>query len=163
MSDVLGIYRVIRNFLSVNDCNDLINSLPNNTNTPSDNYSTLPVGAWYSNQITDQRCALALDNDILTRILTVVPDDLNYVADRMYVTKYDAGQLCKAHTDPADITVIVLLNNSFTDGELVIGKRKIKLDVGDAVVFSDRLMHSVTEVTTGTRYAVSVWLNIKSN
>ena len=162
MSNVLGICKVVNNFLPPGYCKEIINSLPQSDVVVSNGYTTLPAGNWYKNNITDQRCVLDLDDTILEKVLTLLPAELDYVADRMYVTKYNVGQSCRVHNDPTDITVIILLNDEFEGGELVVGKRKLRLRQGDAVVFSDRLLHSVFEIISGERYALSVWLNVQN-
>jgi hypothetical protein len=154
---------VVKNFLPPGYCKEIIESLPLGNIVDSGGYTNLLTGNWYKNNITDQRCPLDLDNTILDKVLTLLPAELDCVADRMYVTKYNVGQSCQVHTDPADITVIILLNDVFEGGELVVGKRKLRLRQGDAVVFSDRLLHSVFEITHGERYALSVWLNVQKH
>jgi hypothetical protein len=161
MSSQLGFYKLLKGFLTAERCKELINLLPEqNTIIPYTNEASSP-GVWYKNNITEQRCTLSVENDILEKIKACLPTDNEYIADRMYVTKYDLGQLCKPHKDPADITIIILLNKEFEGGDLFVEKRKINLCLGDAIFFSNREIHHVSKITNGTRYALSIWLNIK--
>lgn len=155
----LGLFSLIDNLLSVDECREIINSLPDSSNIIPQNNKISEIGIWYKNDITDQRCAIAVDPDILNRIKSHIPNSSNYRAEKMYITKYTAGQFCKAHDDPTDITAIILLNDDFEGGDFFLEQHRIKLQPGDALFFDKRKYHSVSTVTSGTRYALSIWLN----
>lgn len=159
----LGFYKLVKNFLSTEQCSKIIESLPIQEEIRLLDSGLSTIGTWHKNKITDQRCSLNVDNNLLKLLEKFLPNDLSYVSDRMYVTKYDTEQKCTPHIDPADITAIILLNNNFDGGELIINKKKVPLEMGDAIIFSDKLVHSVNKITNGTRYALSIWLNIQTN
>lgn len=161
----LGFYKLVKEFLSIEDCNKLLSLLPKQDSTIPyiDEESKTKIGSWYKNQITDQRCTLSVDYNILEKIKTYLPTTHNYVAERMYITKYDVGQQCTPHKDPVDITVIILLSDEFEGGDLFVRNRKIHLSLGDAIIFSDNAIHSVSKLSNGVRYALSVWLTVQNN
>ena len=159
----LGFYKLVKNLLSVEQCSNILESLPIQEEIKLLSGEISTIDQWHKNKITDQRCSLNVDKDLLSILEQNLPNNLTYISDRMYVTKYDVGQECTSHTDPSDITAIILLNNDFHGGDLIINKRKVTLKMGDAIIFSDRLVHSVNKITNGTRYALSIWLNIQTN
>lgn len=158
MNSRLGVYKLLKEFWSKDQCNDFLKLLPKQDIIVPYTDKDSEIGVWYKNHITDQRCTLSVDSNILEHIKTYLPKEYDYTSDRMYVTKYDSGQKCIPHIDPTDITVIILLNDGFEGGELFVRNRKVNLNKGDAIFFSDREIHSVYEITKGTRYALSVWL-----
>lgn len=163
MNKNLGFYKLIKDFLSDEHCKEILSLLPKQDDTiPYINEeSKTKIGSWHRNQITDQRCTLNIDNDILEKIKIYLPGTHNYVAERMYITKYDVGQQCTPHTDPVDITIIILLSDEFEGGELFVKNRRVNLRKGDAIIFSDKETHFVSKITKGTRNALSVWLKIQ--
>lgn len=80
-----------------------------------------------------------------------------------YILKYPTGSLIPPHKDKGSVfgsehwRLNALIADDHTGGELMVEKRPIKLFVGDAIVFRpDDLLHSVSEITNGTRYMWSV-------
>lgn len=152
---------VLKDILSKDVCNELISSLPaepteKRTHTLSE---ISPIGEWLKGPITQRRCKLAVDDSIVNLIRNQHQTlrSLEYYAPLMYVTKYVAGDICAEHYDPSDYTVIILLNNDFTGGNLYVENFDTELSAGDAVVFQGKMNHRVSEVTNGLRYALSIW------
>ena len=158
MDSRLGVYKLLKEFWSNDRCNDFLKLLPKQDVIVQQTDKASNTGVWYKNHITDQRCTLPVDSNIIENIKTYLPDDYDYVSEKMYVTKYDVGQQCIPHHDPTDITVIILLNNEFEGGEFFVRNRKINLNKGDAILFGNKEIHAVSEITKGYRYALSLWL-----
>jgi PKHD-type hydroxylase len=89
-------------------------------------------------------------------------------------SRYDPGMHYGAHVDNplmggtegirSDLSVTLFLSppDSYDGGELVIertlGEERIKLDAGEAIVYSSSSIHYVSEVTRGVRYAAVTWV-----
>jgi len=89
-------------------------------------------------------------------------------------SRYDPGMQYGSHVDNAfmggpsgvrsDLSVTLFLSppDSYDGGELVVemalGEQPIKLDAGEAVVYSSSSVHHVAPVTRGVRYAAVTWV-----
>ncbi|HWB99752.1 MAG TPA: Fe2+-dependent dioxygenase [Bryobacteraceae bacterium] len=89
-------------------------------------------------------------------------------------SRYEVGMKYGAHVDNSlmgglhgvrtDLAVTIFLSppSSYDGGELVIeasaGEEQIKLDCGEAIVYSASSIHYVAPVTRGVRLAAVVWL-----
>lgn len=158
-------FTVLKKLLTDDACDRLISLLPEEpiekrTHSISE---ISPIGEWLKGPITQRRCKLAVDDSIINSIRSQhrTLRSLEYYAPLMYVTKYVAGDICVEHYDPSDYTVIILLNNDFTGGNLYVENFDTELSAGDAVVFEGKMMHKVSEVTNGSRYALSIWFRKK--
>lgn len=155
-----GAFSSVKNFITVDECDRIINSLPVlDLNECTVQLKPAELGTWYKNDITDKRIALPVDETLENRIRKEVIGEQFVSTGKMYITKYEAGEFCKRHFDPVDITVIILLNNDFTGGNFILERFKPKLNAGDMIVFDKGTYHNVTEVTSGCRYALSIWFN----
>ena len=156
----LGSFSLINKFLSVDQCSEIICSLPRQDNISQiEKYELTQIGVWHKNTITDQRIALPIDKSLEQKICKEILGEGFSSTGKMYITNYKQGQFCKRHIDPTDVTAIILLNNDFSGGEFVLENLKIKLDVGDILVFDKRKHHSVMPITSGNRYALSLWFD----
>jgi PKHD-type hydroxylase len=89
--------------------------------------------------------------------------------------RYEQGMHYGAHVDSAvmgqgaeqirtDLSMTVFLSDpaSYDGGELALesplGEQEIKLDAGEAVVYSSTTVHRVTPVTRGVRLAAVTWI-----
>ncbi len=61
----------------------------------------------------------------------------------------------------SDISTSIFLNKGYEGGELVIktsfGEESIKLNAGDAIIYSSTSLHRVKEVTQGNRLVAVIW------
>ena len=146
---------VIKNILSHDHCQELIDELPDMDKVLKAKGKLLP-GKWSENFINTQRIRLEEHTEDWIRDLL----GINNVSDNnnMYVCFYKKGDRCKSHVDPVQYTVLLTLNNKYNGGELSVEGNKIELDTGDCVVFKGDTKHEVSEITDGTRWSLSVWL-----
>lgn len=92
----------------------------------------------------------------------------NIVSDSGYsLRRMDAGKFYKQHTDEGAgtnwrISCSICLNDDFTGGDLCFfdGQLKYPMKKGQAITFPSNYLypHEVSEVTSGTRYAIVTWL-----
>ena len=157
----LGAFSLVNNFITIDECNEIINSLPV-LDKCTDQSKSAEFGIWYKNNITDKRIALPVNTTLENRIRKEVIGEQFVSTGKMYIAKYEESEFCKSHFDPVDITAIILLNNEFTGGKFVLENLKIKLDIGDLIVFDKRKYHSVTRIESGCRYSLSIWFNKRS-
>lgn len=160
MEVINNAFSSVKNFITVDECNRIIDSLPvSDLNTRTVQLKPAELGIWYKNDITDKRIALPVDKTLENRIRKEIIGEQFISTGKMYVTKYEEGESCKRHFDPVDITVIILLNNDFTGGHFILERFNTKLKAGDMIVFEKGTYHNVTEITSGSRYALSIWFN----
>lgn len=94
---------------------------------------------------------------------------------RLLFSRYEPGMTYGAHTDDAlmgrgedklrtDLAFTIFLADasSYEGGELVVesalGEQGIKLEAGDAILYSAGLIHHVAPVTSGVRLAAVGWI-----
>lgn len=103
-----------------------------------------------------------------------LPPDLQALADKMqklvpeqefttaFLQKYEKGEFVKPHRDPRNNLgyTIIAVFGEFEGAESVVGKKRLQLRTGDVLVQRCNLnklprpLHRVSEVTSGTRYAL---------
>jgi hypothetical protein len=109
---------------------------------------------------------LITDSDIINLILNKIKifGVINIKEGR--ILKYEIGGLFDTHVDTYDKhphrykTVIIQLSDSDTydGGELVIGNEVISKEIGNTVIFSGLIPHSMSVVKNGFRYSFVIWL-----
>jgi len=110
---------------------------------------------------TDLTKALLEQAKVLFRKeLELAGDDQPHVR-KHYTNKRKSLQL---HRDCSDVTIQLSLNTAFEGGGLYFGstRRKIKLDMGQALIYPGRLMHSGCPVTSGSQYMLVYFLRFKN-
>lgn len=84
-----------------------------------------------------------------------------YIKDRIHFVQYPPKTKSPIHPDPCNYTLIVILQRSEFGGNLMF-EGNISANIkspGDAILFEGNRKHFVTEVISGTRIALAVWLN----
>jgi predicted 2-oxoglutarate/Fe(II)-dependent dioxygenase YbiX len=124
-------------------------------------------------QIRHEPTRVAIRERIERRLLPEIWKAFQFSAtriERYIVACYDAGegghfQAHRDNTTPATVhrrfAVTINLNDDYRGGELLFpefGDRRYRGPVGGAVVFSCALLHEVTRVTQGVRYATLPFL-----
>ena len=64
--------------------------------------------------------------------------------------------------DPSKLSCSIQLSpkDSFTGGVLTIAESEVfQLDIGDAVVFPSHMLHTVSPITSGERFALAAWVH----
>jgi PKHD-type hydroxylase len=141
----------------------LSRGVKNNEQLPDDDPLTLELG---------KRVLAALETNATfvaaALPLKIVPPLFNrYQESREYGPHIDgairpvAGTPHRIRTD-LSATLFLSAPDSYEGGELVVedtaGRREVKLDAGDLVLYSGGSVHHVLPVTRGTRYAVFFWI-----
>ncbi len=111
---------------------------------------------------------------LLTMIKKVYPNiikmfDLSNKKDiyikEIFVVKYDVdGQKSlEYHTDGSEFSFVIALNDEFEGGGTTFkhSGEQVKLGVGDCLLFSGKNKHKGNEITKGTRYILTGFLNYK--
>lgn len=152
---------VHRSLISSAKCEHILEQLPAISKLPLVKESITEINGWHSTDNTPQRFTLNPIKDISNIVLdciTAYSVNKNLKINRMYVTKYFKGDDCKIHSDKSLWTAIILLEDNFTGGRLFLENRPVKLNKGDCVIFDGSKLHSVEEITRGTRSALNVWV-----
>jgi predicted 2-oxoglutarate/Fe(II)-dependent dioxygenase YbiX len=112
---------------------------------------------------------LIVDSDILNLILNKINFfGVNNIKEGR-ILKYEIGGLFDTHVDTYDNhphrykTVIIQLSDgdTYDGGELVIGNEVISKEIGNTVIFSGLIPHSMSVVKSGFRYSFVIWLDRK--
>jgi len=118
-----------------------------------------------------------LDNRNYKEWLITEPTILNLILSKIKIfgvnnikegriLKYEIGGLFDTHVDTYDKhphrykTVIIQLSdgNTYEGGELMIGNELINKEIGNTVIFSGLIPHSMSVVKNGFRYSFVIWL-----
>lgn len=112
-----------------------------------------------------------LDADVFecfSRVPDLYPETLCVTQDIGYsLRRMKQGQFYKEHVDqgntPVAITASVVLNTDFTGGDFCLFGEELcfSLNKGSLLTFPSNFLypHSVSEVTSGTRYALVTWMH----
>jgi len=130
----------------------------------------------YSSQRVAYGCVLGY-RDVIGEILlpklkqfdiVSLPSTFNYA-------KYEVGGVFKDHKDRMPgvesikdrlITAVIQLNEGYEGGSLIVRGQQVEKGLGTIALFDSGLTHSVTEVTKGVRYSLTMWFtkdNLKPN
>lgn len=165
MSKLPTRYTVHSNFLSAEECDALLNSVPEptpyNETIPLDRTKVdIPEGLWYRLEYLPMRVEVSVTDAILDKLKNIMPRPFQIHDDRMYIIKYEEGDEATLHRDPCDDTLIIQLNDNFTGGKLCLDRYPIDLDKGSAVLFTnDTCFHKVKTIQSGTRLTLAMWIN----
>ena len=83
-------------------------------------------------------------------------DTYSFVVQRLDETKHSIP-----HVDFLDYTLVLLLNNTFDGGELIIENIPSQLKKGSLIIFEGKKMHYVSKITKGERFTLVGFLSIK--
>ena len=164
-------HKVIRNFLTIQECNDIIHEGEQYgythgwTTKRHDDYPTT------DNLIEDHwSCYSLLKRKIETQLYTrfekiyqLKPNKLKI--EEIFIAKYngdnqDAQNTLEYHEDGCEFSFIVALNDSYSGGGTHFSKdnKTIHLNSGDVVIFCGQARHGGVPVTKGTRYILPGFL-----
>ena len=84
--------------------------------------------------------------------------------NEIFVAKYSVNgqKKLEEHEDGSELSFVIALNDEYTGGGTYFTKlnRKVRLPKGSCVLFSGRESHKGLEITNGTRYILTGFLNI---
>ena len=145
---------IIRQALSSNQCEQIINQLPTFTNSLKQfgKGSLLPV-KWSENFINTKRIRLEKHTEQWITDLLKIDSNSN-----MYVCMYEKGDVCKLHSDPSTYTILLALNNAYAGGEVIVDQQEIPLCIGDCILFKGDTKHEVKEIIDGVRWSLNIWV-----
>lgn len=146
---------IIRQALSSNQCEQIINQLPTFT-TSRKHFGKGPLipGIWSENFINTRRIRLEKHTEQwITDLLNI--DSNN---NMMYVCMYKKGDVCKLHRDPSTYTILLALNNAYAGGEVIVDQQEIPLCTGDCILFKGDTKHEVKEIIDGVRWSLNIWV-----
>lgn len=146
---------IIRQALSSNQCEQIINQLPTFT-TSRKHFGKGPLipGIWSENFINTRRIRLEKHTEQwITDLLNI---DSN--SNMMYVCMYKKGDVCKLHRDPSTYTILLALNNAYAGGEVIVDQQEIPLCTGDCILFKGDTKHEVKEIIDGVRWSLNIWV-----
>lgn len=90
-------------------------------------------------------------------------DPNKMVINEIFLVKYsyNGQRKLKYHQDWCDFSFIVALNDQFEGGGTTFkhDQKNIQLNTGDCLLFSGRNTHKGNEITSGTRYILTGFLN----
>ena len=94
---------------------------------------------------------------------------LTGIYEPVSVLRYRTGDWIRPHIDadyrvpdPSKLTASIQLvpKNSFTGGVLTIAESEdFQLDIGDAVIFPSHMLHTVSPIESGERFALAAWIH----
>jgi hypothetical protein len=143
--------------LSLKDCKRFILQYRNETivnddklniigNQPTNADAWRPINSSY---------ILEIENILKTNIESI--DKLEFV-----IQKLDINKKSDPHKDSYNYTAVLLLNNTFEGGDLIIDNTKSNLKKGELIYFSARDEHYVEKLSSGERYTLVVFIKLKN-
>ena len=187
MFDITKLALKIPNFLSINECNQLIqefndketesiqeNNVDRNTKERVfNNYQALTINPNSINfnlvkQKTKEVIDIYLNYLNSTNFFSIDLGGMLRYSHKYRILKYKEGSSINAHSDHTDYTygsISFNLNDNYEGGEFKFfnGNYTVSLSKGDALIFPADFfwVHEVTKVTKGERYSINSF--IRSN
>jgi len=177
-------YIFIKNYLNSDQCKRLVRLFNTHEWTPHQWYSHYQDSAEAGN--TDCKVSksdMNIDEILIPTIRQALKDyQENYAYSEKLKTfiqkmssvrlnRYDANKDMKEHVDHIHsifdgkirgipiLSIVGLLNNDFTGGELYINNKNVNLKKGDIIIFPSNFMypHEVKKIKEGERYSYVAW------
>ena len=155
---------IVDNFLSASDCDKLVQIYKENEDDSYQYYDSFPLDI--SNKLI---CNNPIIENIYDRIKSICENFNNEEDISCYtfqLVKWTQGSFQMDHYDLEDtkFSGILYLNDEYCGGHTVIeyqdrirvkGKGKLLI-----IKDSDKILHSVQTVSSGTRYTLAIWFEI---
>jgi hypothetical protein len=102
------------------------------------------------------------NKDIIDKIINVITNYIGDIDEHPFVVqRLDKTKKSKPHYDYMDYTAVLLLNNNFKGGELIIEDVEASLKKGNLILFRSNRIHYVSKVTEGERYTLVGFIGLK--
>ena len=167
--------RVIRNFITRGECENLLNPEIGIYDDSMVGGGLLNKKIRASNSISFHDTNHPVINDIRSKVSKLTRTPLCKI-ELIQVSKYETGGFYRPHFDSAlpspqrPYTMLIYLNDDYEGGETYFPKlnKKYKLNCCDALLFSnhdssgnvaDKSMHTGELVTKGEKWICTVWIN----
>lgn len=164
-------FTVIKNLLDNEFCSQIIQEAESYAETKgwsSNRHQHYPT---VDNEITsDWEVSVQVANLINQKIYPQIQKLFNVKLEDIYlkelfVVKYDMnGQKnLEYHTDGSEFSFVIALNDGFEGGGTTFENsgENIKLKIGECLLFSGQNKHKGNEITSGTRYILTGFINYK--
>ncbi len=164
-------YTILNNLLDKNFCSQIINeseSIAKTKGWSSDRHKFYPT---VDNEITPEwKISIPFTNIIANKLYPQIEKIFNVQSSELYlreifVVKYDMkGQKnLEYHTDGSEFSFVIALNDDFKGGGTTFkhSQKNINLNIGDCLLFSGQNEHKGNEITSGTRYILTGFINYK--
>ena len=127
-------------------------SIDNNENLKVIQHQPTDADGWYPDN----------NSEYMLAIMDVLKSNIGNIEETVTVIqRLDTKKKSKPHKDSYDFTTVLLLNENFKGGDLIIENEKSNLKIGELVVFDSHEMHYVDKLTEGERYTLITFVNIK--
>lgn len=164
-------FTIIKNLFDKKFCSQIINEAESYAKTngwASNRHQYYPT---VDNEITpDWKISIPVANLINQKIYPQIQKLFNVKLEDIYlkeifVVKYDMnGQKnLEYHTDGSEFSFVIALNHDFEGGGTTFeySRENIKLKIGECLLFSGQNKHKGTQITSGTRYILTGFINYK--
>jgi hypothetical protein len=102
------------------------------------------------------------NKEVTGKIINVVNDYIENIEDYKFVVqRLDKTKKSSPHYDHTDYTVVLLLNDKFSGGELIIEDVESNLKKGNLILFKSNKLHHVSKLTEGERYTLVGFISQK--
>ena len=163
---------IINGMFTKDQCSEIINQLPDESRKKYGGTELKEPGYWTSVVWRDRHTPNAfktrrirLEKDLAAYIVSLIkPISIESETvtlldtDFFYVNYYNPGEGCFPHKDPSTYSICVTLNDEFEGGEFSIDSTPIGLEVGDGILFTSNNAHAVSEIVSGYRWSLCIWI-----
>jgi hypothetical protein len=102
---------------------------------------------------------LAIIDEVKNKISNEIPLIDHFECN---VLRLDNSKKNEEHIDTTDYTAILLLNDKFNGGNLIVKKQNMELEIGDLCYFPSSYKHYVEPVIDGERYTLVLFVTLGS-
>jgi len=179
------VYKVIPNFLTNEECNQILNfSLNNLVLQPAEIINSHTDGE--SNDIRKSNVTfypyyknfpflLEKITKLLHDNINVKGFNLNYINSEFQFTEYNVGDFFDWHKDTYQnkvtefnryCSIVIQLNDTYENGDLELitpdgDNIIVEKGIGNLIIFLANMEHQVTPITNGNRYTLVNWVGLE--
>lgn len=102
------------------------------------------------------------ENEYIIEVLKILNEQIeNLYKHRTYIQRFNSEKKCKPHRDTSNYTSILLLNDEFIGGDLIINNNNSNLKLGELIIFDSNEIHYIDKVIDGQRYTLVSFINVR--